>query len=280
MKFLRKIFNIKEGTSMKKTRMNCQILTSFFLSFLLLTSVSIAGNLEPPGSPAPTMKTLDEVEPRIPISSLPYIIENSGSYYLTIDLTSTSDGITVNANNVTINLMGYSIIGPGSGLNNGILLNDSFNIEIRNGTVQNFGNSGIYETDENSGSLYRIIEVRAIGNGSSGIALYGSAGTSAPGNIIKNCTAANNGLFGIRSGPGSVIEGNVAYNNQSVGIVTEDGCTVINNSSYNNNGSGFQIEGNATVIGNTSSSNGYIGIQVWNYSTIKNYRNYDRKKGC
>ena len=52
---------------------------------LLLTSLPCAaqGPLSPPGPPAPTMKTLEQIEPRTPISSLPYVITNGGSYYLT-----------------------------------------------------------------------------------------------------------------------------------------------------------------------------------------------------
>jgi hypothetical protein len=56
---------------------------------LLLTALPCAaqGPLSPPGPPAPTMKTLEEIhdrtDPRTPISSLPYVITNGGSYYLT-----------------------------------------------------------------------------------------------------------------------------------------------------------------------------------------------------
>jgi hypothetical protein len=51
------------------------------------------GVLTPPGSPAPTMKTLSQVEPRTPISSVPYTITESGSYDLTTNLTSTIQNV-------------------------------------------------------------------------------------------------------------------------------------------------------------------------------------------
>jgi hypothetical protein len=59
---------------------------------------------------------LDGTSLRIPISELPYTISEPGSYYVTGDLTTTSDGIIVNADNVTIDLNGFcltdTVVGP------------------------------------------------------------------------------------------------------------------------------------------------------------------------
>jgi hypothetical protein len=45
-------------------------------------SLSAQGSLTPPGAPAPTMKTLTQIEPRTPISSLPFTI--SAGHHLQI----------------------------------------------------------------------------------------------------------------------------------------------------------------------------------------------------
>ena len=85
---------------------------------LLLTALPCAaqGPLSPPGAPAPTMKTLEQIEPRTPISSAGYVISNSGSYYLTSNLTAGAGevGITVSADDVTIDLNGFTLTGSGT----------------------------------------------------------------------------------------------------------------------------------------------------------------------
>ena len=88
-------------------------LTTTILAILTATSLA-QGPLAPPGAPAPTMKTLDEIhavgEKRTPISSLPFTISTPGSYYLTGNLTSAGgDGITVTADCVSIDLNGFCI---------------------------------------------------------------------------------------------------------------------------------------------------------------------------
>ena len=92
----------------KKMKVVTSILTLACLLVVLPTASG--GDLEPSGSPAPTMKTLDEVEPRILIGPVTtpgdvlalYKITQSGSYYLKGDITVPPGkrGITVEADSV------------------------------------------------------------------------------------------------------------------------------------------------------------------------------------
>jgi parallel beta-helix repeat protein len=157
-------------TKRKKTKVVVSVL---ILSALVVFSLSgYAGKLEPGAPPGPTMKTLDEVEPRTPVQSLPgdanslYVISQPGSYYLTGKIVGEPNkcGIKIAANNVTLDLMGFSIIGvPGSldGLIMQYAQTDeplpmeevTFNFSIRNGTICNWGGDGIDAYD-----MFRMIE--------------------------------------------------------------------------------------------------------------------------
>src|SRR4051794_32732317 len=116
---------------MKYKLLHCLLLGALS-SFPLSTFAQ--GGLTPPGAPAPTMKSLDQIEPRTPISALPFAITSAGSYYLSGNLTSATGGITIQANEVTVDLMGFALAGGnGSGI---VVSGNRTNIVIRNGTIR------------------------------------------------------------------------------------------------------------------------------------------------
>ena len=100
----------------------------------------------PPGSEISRMRTLNEIQPATPIHILPYPITNSGKYVLVGDLTDTNGqhGIIVQADNVTVDLNGFTLKG-GNGSTNGIDVSGSpSSITIMNGIIRDWGSYGIY----------------------------------------------------------------------------------------------------------------------------------------
>src|SRR2546423_776646 len=92
-----------------------------FCLFFSTMSIFAQGSLTPPGAPAPTMKALDEIEPRINLQASPapasvdttnanyhFIINQPGSYYLSANLGVTKlNGIKINSQGVTLDLNGF-----------------------------------------------------------------------------------------------------------------------------------------------------------------------------
>lgn len=106
----------------------------------LLAAHALAGDLTPPpGPPAPTMKTLAEVEPRTPITQadIPLTITQPGSYYLAGNISSASSfAIRITAPSVTLDLEGFTIAGAGADLSSGVIVSGA-NAVVRNGRVTN-----------------------------------------------------------------------------------------------------------------------------------------------
>lgn len=128
-----------------------------FAALLLPFAAFAQGPLAPPpGPPVPSMRTLDQIEARIPLTAATapgtagavHVISTPGSYYLTGNVQGVSgkDGILIEASNVTLDLNGFTLTGAAGSLH-GIALSrsntDRSNLTIRNGTINGFGERGI-----------------------------------------------------------------------------------------------------------------------------------------
>jgi hypothetical protein len=174
----------------------------------------------------------------------PIVISAPGSYRLASNLRVAStrvDAIDITANNVTLDLNGFSIIGPGSGTGNGInagvqggICNPPkvtvTNVTVTDGVVTAMGGSGIC-----LGSYAHVERVRALRNGGSGIEVNSFA------RIIGNL-CNNNMATGIACGRDCVISGNTANSNLE-GIFTSDNAAVLGNSASLNSDDGLILLG-------------------------------------
>ncbi len=114
--------------------------------------VAVGGDLTPPAGPVnPTMKDLDDVEPRgilrnNPDGITPIVINQSGSYKLgeNIQAIGFEHGIEIVIGHVTIDLNGFEIIGAEIGSLDGIhVAPGADDITIRNGRIRLFTGAGI-----------------------------------------------------------------------------------------------------------------------------------------
>jgi parallel beta-helix repeat protein len=247
-----------------------QLTFSLFLLAIvhLPHSVFGQGNLNPPGPPAPMFRTLEQVQPRIPIgtNSTPgdtntlFKITQPGSYYLTTNITGVAGkhGIWIASSGVTLDLMGFELAGVSNSLNGinitpGVALITLANIAVRNGTVHGWGDNGIFsQTGIPPVTACQYQELRLSNNGEGGL-------ISGLNSVVANCTAAFNSNIGISASDGSVITGCTAYQNGGNGLVVGSGSVVIACTATDNNSGIFAGDG-STVSHCVARANTLEGI--------------------
>jgi hypothetical protein len=229
------------------------------------------GNLTPPaGSPTPTMKTLDQVEPRTPIDAKHtpgdatnmFVITQPGSYYLTTNLVATGskNGINILTNDVSIDLKGFSIVGNGVTNTSGITCPTySQNFSVCDGSIRNWGQAGIYLYSSNS----RFEKLKLSNVGQYGIFAAGDTCQ------IRNCGAIGYSYIGFEVGNNGIISESTAYNNNSsIGFLTGEN-SVVTACVAEWGIIGFSTSISSTLVDCAASFNG-TGFRPDIYSTLKN----------
>jgi parallel beta-helix repeat protein len=251
----------------------------FTLSGFLATTAHMfaQGSLIPPGAPAATMKSLDQIEPRVPISYVDYYIGSPGSYYVTTNLIGGPSGVPnapgpwgiyIASDNVTVDLNGFTLQGVPGSFSGVYIYGSHTNIVVRNGIVTGWGQNGItwnYPSSPPQNVVLKNLTVSA--NTVNGI-------VTANGYIVSDCTVQNNGGTGILvDGNGSQIVGNTLFGNNaaftstSCGILLEGSNNRVEGNHITGHASGYGIEYDfSNGTNNVIIKNSVVGNSPNNYS--------------
>jgi len=280
---------------MKNSMLKCALVAA--VSLALLPTGFAQGSLTPPGPPAPTMKSLDQIEPRTIVNAVNtpgdagdmFIISQPGSYYLTTNLVATGNqnGITILTNNVILDLNGFDLQGGGGGGSGVYILYTQYNITVRNGSLSGWGDyadeGGV--DSESSSSANIILERLNVFSCNVGLDLFGvsevvrdctaynnfGSGIYCQGGVVSGCTANNNGYAGIYCNSATVSDCSAQYNFQ-IGIDCYYGTVSHCTASYNDE-IGIYISHSGNICDCTASYNGqgiYLDAGIVATCTIEN----------
>ena len=245
--------------------------------FGLLPSAFAQGSLTPPGAPAPTMLTLSQVEPRTPVDavhtpgngSAEFIIANSGSYYLTTNIigVSSENGIAITAGNVTLDLNGFSLVGPSTANTAIVISSGTTNVTVRNGMISGWGAFDVGIQASGTNAAFENLNVSA---GYAGIAGGGDGG------VIKNCTISHIAQWGVYiTGPNYLIshnyffEDNAGNNGNGAAIFLTSANNIVEDNHVTGSspsGFGILVNGIAGITNNVIIRNSVLGKAANNYS--------------
>jgi parallel beta-helix repeat protein len=203
------------------------------------------------------------------ISRVPYTITTPGFYYLAQNLTiapiAGNVAITVEADNVTLDLMGFVLSGVGKSDDGIVFSGIRSNVEIRNGSLRDFNGKGIYALDARG---IRVISLRVRDTAAAGIELGGTD------HLVMNCSVKSAGGHGILVGTGSLVKGNLVLNNADYGIKAYGGSSLVGNV-VASNGLGIAAASFSLVTDNTVANNTSNGIYAADKCTLSRNTAYN-----
>lgn len=235
-----------------------------------------AGPLEPPLGPiSSTGRTLTEVEPRTPLSQANtpgdansvYRIALPGSYFLTSNLAGVSGkhGIKIEADNVTIDLRGFSVIGVPGSITGIHVEGTRNNLAIRNGKITGWSDAGMNLVGVSASANAIVEDILARANGATGIRVSNNA-------VLRRCAANGNGVNLVSSGivafTNAAITDCVSRGNTGNGIAAGEGAVLRNCSVFSNSGSGIAVGQGSVVVACSVRSNNQNGVSVGDGSLV------------
>ena len=165
-----------------------------------------------------------------------------------------ADGLIIGADNITLDLNQFSVIGTTAvGDGPGILISGRTGVTVRNGTVTGF-DSGVSIEGGSGNTLtrLRLVDNRGAGDYGEGALLFFTSGNTVTDNVVRN-----NGPYG-----------GISLLRASTNLVERN--AIMNNNQSTTNTSGIRLENigvNAsnsnTIRGNSISGSGLDGIQLF-----------------
>lgn len=206
------------------------------------------------------MKSLDQIEPRTIVNATntpgdatnTFIITAPGSYCLTGNLIAEAgkNGISIQADDVTLDLQGFALLGGGVGLRGVDVPAQQTSLHIRHGSVRGWTDGGVRVEAAISVLAERL---RLVDNvGATGLDVGNGA-------LVRDCVASGNAT-GFRSGDRSQFLACVSTINTGVGFQASNYVMLADCTASRNGGNGFDIGGHGSIL-RCSATRNRNGIQ-------------------
>lgn len=250
--------------SRRATNILLVLILAVGIALVAMTATGVRGGpLDPPGPPGSTQGVR---LPGTPITG-PTTINQPGHYYLTLNIVHIGSGsaISINADNVSLDLGGFRIVGNADETSTGIGAGAVAHTVIENGTITGFA-TGI---DVRQARYARIERVAVDAGDSGGIAIGSES-------LLQDCLVTNSGEGIWMEGDDSKVTSCHVTNSRLNGVAVIGSFNIVENSSFAGyaqfgpDRGGIRLLGTANVVRNNSLSGSFDFYITSSGNTISN----------